>query len=93
MAKINRKNARERIAELLKDYEVKHAADYDRSRYIEMTESEFDTVVENILNNCTKELRYYLARYTKKDTIAWLAHAPGARISTYEHDYAFVKFI
>lgn len=94
MAKINRKNAREHIAELLKDYEVKIRQDGTGGidNYIEMPEAEFDEVVKTILDNCTKELRYYLRRYTKKYTIAWLEDAPGGRISTYGTDFAFVKF-
>jgi hypothetical protein len=93
MAKINRKNVRERINEMLNGYEVKRCGYENRDKYIEMTETEYDTILENILSNCTKELRYYLERYSNKYEIAWLDYAKGGSIRTYDHCYAFIKFI
>ena len=94
MTKINRKNACERIGELLQNYEVKFKmTGSTMDMWYEMTEIEFDTLVETILNSCTKELRHYLDRYTEKYNIAWLDHSPGGRIGTYETVFAFVKFI
>lgn len=93
MTKINRKNARERINEMLNGYEVKTCGYKNQSKYIEMTEAEYDAILENILSNCTKELQHYLARYSNKYNIAWLGDAYGGSIRTYDHQYAYVKFI
>lgn len=90
MPKINRKNAYERIADMLKGFELKTDAS---DKYYEMTEAEYDAILESVLENCTKELRTYIETYTYKQNIAWLKGAKGGLIRTWGTVYATIKFI
>lgn len=94
--KISYTNAHERIADKLAKFEQIQRKDdlYDEEIvYYEMSEEDFDKIVLEILEESTKDFKQALLRYTKKLKIAWLGKADGARISTYNYNYAFVKFI
>lgn len=93
--KISYTNAHERIADKLAKFQCIQHKDgmYDEEIvYYEMSEEDFDKVISEILEESTKDFKQALLRYTKKYKIAWLGKADGARISTYNYDYAFVKF-
>lgn len=82
MAKINFENAKDRIGEIVKEF------DKNEDGTIIISETRFDEIVEGIMSESTKAFAEALSKQTKKVT----GRNYDARISTYKQDFGFFKF-
>jgi hypothetical protein len=96
MTKISYKNAFERIAKEATG--LKRLEDPRGGYYAEMTEAEFDELLERVINQSTKEFSNQLKYYSTKDELHFnigeeYIKSYGGWIRTYRFVYLKVRFI